>query len=148
MATPAHAASSQFTVLFAGGVSAMSAMDGSPNDWGWNKPTLLFQWRRAVQVQLPCRCRSISALSLKEALVRGAEVITDYGQDACNVGDEGGLASSVQSNDEALDVLLKAIQKSGHADNISWNCFAALVFWQADKKTYDLDFRTREHHHR
>ncbi|CAJ1344661.1 unnamed protein product, partial [Effrenium voratum] len=53
-----------------------------------------------------------------------------YGQDACNVGDEGGFAPSVQDNDEApglvlgsffvagrcqaLDVLMEAIKKSGH----------------------------------
>ena len=37
-----------------------------------------------------------------------------YGQDACNVGDEGGFAPNVQDNNEALDVLMEAIKKSGH----------------------------------
>jgi len=41
-----------------------------------------------------------------------------YGQDACNVGDEGGFAPSVQDNDEALDVLMDALQKSGHMDKV------------------------------
>ena len=39
-----------------------------------------------------------------------------YGQDACNVGDEGGFAPNVQDNNEALDVLMEAIAKSGHAE--------------------------------
>merc|ERR1712125_228543 len=62
------------------------------------------------------------ATSFKEALQIGAEVYHNlksviekkYGQDACNVGDEGGFAPSVQDNNEALDVLMTAIKKSGH----------------------------------
>merc|ERR1712226_1163685 len=54
------------------------------------------------------------ASNFKEALIIGAEVyhqlkkcISDkYGQDACNVGDEGGFAPSVQDNNEALDILM------------------------------------------
>merc|ERR1719230_1011396 len=59
--------------------------------------------------------------SFMEAMCIGAEVYhtlkacikKKYGQDACNVGDEGGFAPSVQDNDEALDVLMDAIKKSG-----------------------------------
>merc|ERR1712182_37246 len=66
------------------------------------------------------------ASSFKEALIIGAEVYhtlkgvikKKYGQDACNVGDEGGFAPSVQDNDEALDVLMEAINKSGHEAKI------------------------------
>merc|ERR1712241_795096 len=62
----------------------------------------------------------VGASSFKDAMVIGAEVYHNlksvikkkYGQDACNVGDEGGFAPSVQDNDEALDVLVDAIQKS------------------------------------
>merc|ERR1719171_2384774 len=54
------------------------------------------------------------AASFKQAMIMGCEVyhtlkkvITKkYGQDACNVGDEGGFAPSVQANDEALDILM------------------------------------------
>merc|ERR1711998_340901 len=48
-----------------------------------------------------------------------------YGQDACNVGDEGGFAPSVQDNNEALDVLMEAIEKSGHAAKIKIGTFSA-----------------------
>merc|ERR1719414_2176452 len=59
------------------------------------------------------------ASSFKEALICGAEVYhklksvikKKYGQDACNVGDEGGFAPSVQDNNEALDVLMQAIKE-------------------------------------
>merc|ERR1712139_446503 len=62
------------------------------------------------------------ASSFKDAMVIGCEVYhtpkgvikKKYGQDACNVGDEGGFAPSVQDNDEALDVLMQAIEMSGH----------------------------------
>merc|ERR1712241_784754 len=68
----------------------------------------------------------VGATSFKEAIVMGVEVYhalkayikKKYGQDACNVGDEGGFAPSVQDNDEALDVLVDAIQKSGHEGKV------------------------------
>merc|ERR1711937_937688 len=68
----------------------------------------------------------VGASSFREALVMGAEIYhtlksvikKKYGQDACNVGDEGGFAPSVQDNDEALDVLMDAIEKSGHAAKV------------------------------
>lgn len=46
-----------------------------------------------------------------------------YGQDACNVGDEGGFAPNVQDNREGLVLLMDAIDKAGYtgkvtADNI------------------------------
>merc|ERR1711981_571965 len=64
------------------------------------------------------------ASSFKEAMIIGAEIYhtlkgvikKKYGQDACNVGDEGGFAPSVQANDEALEILMEAIVKSGHKD--------------------------------
>merc|ERR1712232_548015 len=68
----------------------------------------------------------VGASTFKEAMEIGAEVYhtlktcikKKYGQDACNVGDEGGFAPSVQANEEALDVLMAAIKKSGHADKV------------------------------
>merc|ERR1719178_425196 len=64
----------------------------------------------------------VGASSFMEAMCIGAEVYhtlkgcikKKYGQDAWNVGDEGGFAPSVQANEEALDILLEAIKKSGH----------------------------------
>ena len=66
----------------------------------------------------------VGASSFREAMCIGAEVYHNlksvikkkYGQDACNVGDEGGFAPSVQDNNEALDVLMEAIEKSGHKE--------------------------------
>merc|ERR1712187_538026 len=66
-----------------------------------------------------------------------------YGQDACNVGDEGGFAPNVADNNEALDVLMEAIQKSGHADKVKIGTdVAASEFWKADIGKYDLDFKS------
>merc|ERR1711935_532343 len=70
---------------------------------------------------LPTGCKSF-----KEAMIVGAEVYhtlkscvkKKYGQDACNVGDEGGFAPSVQDNNEALDVLMDALEKSGHKSKV------------------------------
>mmetsp|Transcript_37130 Transcript_37130/g.84994 ORF Transcript_37130/g.84994 Transcript_37130/m.84994 type:complete len:466 (-) Transcript_37130:103-1500(-) len=90
------------------------------------------------------------AATFKEAMQIGAEVYhtlkgvikKKYGQDACNVGDEGGFAPSVQDNNEALDVLMQAIEQSGHKDKVRIGTdVAASEFWVADSKVYDLDFK-------
>merc|ERR1712113_759991 len=90
------------------------------------------------------------ASSFTGAMQIGAEVYHNlkgvikkkYGQDACNVGDEGGFAPSVQDNNEALDVLMEAIKKSGHESKIKIGTdVAASEFWDADKGKYNLDFK-------
>merc|ERR1712203_255012 len=90
----------------------------------------------------------VGASNFKEALIMGCEVYhtlkgvikKKYGQDACNVGDEGGFAPSVQDNNEALDVLMDALQKSGHADKVKIGTdVAASEFYKEGK--YDLDFK-------
>lgn len=56
----------------------------------------------------------VGATSFKEAMMMGCEVYhtlksvikAKYGQDACNVGDEGGFAPSIQSNYEGKLVIL------------------------------------------
>merc|ERR1719263_1820265 len=63
-----------------------------------------------------------------------------YGQDACNVGDEGGFAPSVQANEEALEVLMEAIQKSGHEGKVKIGTDVAASEFYKDGK-YDLDFK-------
>jgi len=68
-----------------------------------------------------------------------------YGQDACNVGDEGGFAMPVQDNSEALDVLMDALVKSGHKDKVKLGTdVAASEFWIEAEKKYDLDFKNPE----
>jgi len=93
------------------------------------------------------------ANSFKEAMIIGAEVYhtlknvikKKYGQDACNVGDEGGFAPSVQDNSEALDVLMDALKKSGHVDKIKIATdVAASEFYDAKTKLYDLDFKNKD----
>lgn len=90
------------------------------------------------------------ATSFKEAMIIGAEVYhtlkscikKKYGQDACNVGDEGGFAPSVQDNNEALDILMQALEQSGHKDKIKIATdVAASEFYSAETKLYDLDFK-------
>mmetsp|Transcript_59179 Transcript_59179/g.120636 ORF Transcript_59179/g.120636 Transcript_59179/m.120636 type:complete len:1040 (-) Transcript_59179:133-3252(-) len=92
----------------------------------------------------------VGASSFKEAMIIGAEVYhtlkgvikKKYGQDACNVGDEGGFAPSVQDNNEALDVLMEAIEKSGHKAKVKIGTdVAASEFYIPDTKKYDLDFK-------
>merc|ERR1719213_1540675 len=88
----------------------------------------------------------VGASSFKNAMEIGAEVYHNlksvikkkYGQDACNVGDEGGFAPSVQDNDEALDILMEAIEKSGHKDKTKIATdVAASEFYNAETKLYD-----------
>lgn len=43
---------------------------------------------------------------------------TKYGQDACNVGDEGGFAPNVQDNREGLVLLIDAIEKAGYTGKV------------------------------
>merc|ERR550532_1248755 len=95
----------------------------------------------------------VGASSFMEAMCIGAEVYHQlkscikkkYGQDACNVGDEGGFAPSVQANEEALDVLLEAIKKSGHEAKVKIGTdVAASEFYNAETKLYDLDFKNKD----
>merc|ERR1719265_1739050 len=92
----------------------------------------------------------VGASNFKHAMEIGAEVYHNlkscikkkYGQDACNVGDEGGFAPNVQDNDEALDVLMDAIKQSGHADKVKIGTdVAASEFYSAETKLYDMDFK-------
>merc|ERR1711959_803400 len=95
----------------------------------------------------------VGCSTFREALNVGAEVYhtlksvikKKYGQDACNVGDEGGFAPSVQDNQEALDILMEAIEKSGHKDKTKIATdVAASEFYNAETKKYDLDFKNPE----
>jgi enolase len=90
------------------------------------------------------------ASSFKESMQIGAEVyhhlkkvITKkYGMDATNVGDEGGFAPNIQENDEGLNLLMEAIEKSGHLAKVDLAMdVAASEFYVAEEKKYDLDFK-------
>merc|ERR1719409_1395095 len=90
----------------------------------------------------------VGASSFRDAMNIGAEVYhklktcikKKYGQDACNVGDEGGFAPNVQDNNEALDVLMQAIKQSGHMDKVKIGTdVAASEFYNAEMKKSTAD---------
>jgi enolase len=88
------------------------------------------------------------ATSFKEALRMGAEtyhnlksiIKAKYGQDAANVGDEGGFAPNIQDNMEGLELLKEAIEKSGYTGKIQIGMdVAANEFYR--EGNYDLNFK-------
>jgi len=90
----------------------------------------------------------VGAPSFREALRYGAEVYhtlkgvinAKYGQDATNVGDEGGFAPNIQSNKEGLELLKTAIEKAGYTGKVKIGMdVAASEFFDSGK--YDLDFK-------
>ncbi|KAL4221267.1 Beta-enolase [Mactra antiquata] len=91
------------------------------------------------------------ASSFSEAMRIGTEtyhhlksvIKTKYGQDACNVGDEGGFAPNIQDNNEGLKLLMSAIEKSGYKDKIKIGMDVAASEFCKNKK-YDLDFKNKE----
>jgi enolase len=97
----------------------------------------------------------VGASSFREAMKMGVEVYHNlksvikakYGQDACNVGDEGGFAPNIQSNKEGLELCVQAIEKAGYTGKVKLGMdVAASEFWVADAKVYDLDFKNSEPH--
>lgn len=94
----------------------------------------------------------VGAPSFSEALRWGAEVYHTlksvinqrYGQDATNVGDEGGFAPNIQNNKEGLELLVQAIDKAGYTGKVKIGMdVAASEFWRDEDKKYDLDFKNK-----
>jgi len=93
----------------------------------------------------------VGAKSFSEAMRMGAEVyhhlkavIKDkYGQDATNVGDEGGFAPNIQDNREGLELINIAIKKAGYQDRVKIGMDVAASEFCTDDKKYDLDFKTK-----
>ncbi|KAM4650871.1 enolase isoform 2-T3 [Discoglossus pictus] len=91
----------------------------------------------------------IGATNFKEAMRIGAEVYHNlknvikqkYGQDATNVGDEGGFAPNILENKEALELLKTAINKAGYSDRVVIGMDVAASEFYRDGK-YDLDFKS------
>lgn len=88
------------------------------------------------------------ATSFKEALQMGAEtyhnlksiIKSKYGQDAANVGDEGGFAPNIQDNMEGLELLKEAIEKAGYTGKIQIGMDVAASEFYKDGN-YDLNFK-------
>ena len=90
----------------------------------------------------------VGAGSFKEALRMGAEtyhhlkkiIKEEYGQDAVNVGDEGGFAPNIQDNKECLELLKKAINSAGYAGKVKIGMDVAASEFFKDEN-YDLNFK-------
>jgi len=91
------------------------------------------------------------ASSFTEAMQIGSEVYHNlksvikkkYGQDACNVGDEGGFAPNIQSNMEALELIKDAIAQAGYTGKVQIGMDVAASEFCKEKK-YDLDFKNKD----
>ncbi|WAR15430.1 ENO-like protein [Mya arenaria] len=91
------------------------------------------------------------ASSFTEAMQMGTEIYhhlkavikKKYGQDACNVGDEGGFAPNILQNDEGLELLKTAIEKAGYTGKVQIGMDVAASEFCKDKM-YDLDFKNTE----
>ena len=89
------------------------------------------------------------ASSFSQAMQMGVEVYHSlkavvkkkYGQDATNVGDEGGFAPNIQDNREGLELLKAAIEKAGYTGKIQIGMDTAASEFYTDGM-YDLDFKS------
>ncbi|GAB2227703.1 hypothetical protein Droror1_Dr00009530 [Drosera rotundifolia] len=98
----------------------------------------------------------VGTFSFKEAMKMGTEVYhhlkiviscvspwssvikKKYGQDATNVGDEGGFAANIQENKEGLELLKTAIAKACYIGKVFIGMdVAASEFYKDDKTTID-----------
>lgn len=94
----------------------------------------------------------VGASSFTEAMQMGSEVYhalkgiikKKYGQDATNVGDEGGFAPNISSNEEGLDLVNQAIAQAGYTGKVKIGMDCAASEFYTDDKKYDLDFKTKD----
>jgi len=93
----------------------------------------------------------VGAESFKQAMQMGTEtyhtlkklIKEKYGGDATNVGDEGGFAPNIQSNEEALELVMQAIKTAGFEGKIKIGMdVAASEFFEEGK--YNLNFKGKE----
>ncbi len=93
----------------------------------------------------------VGANTFSESLRMGVEtfhhlkkVLKDNGY-STNVGDEGGFAPNIKSNDEAIEIVLKAIKSAGYKagkDIFIAMDAAASEFYDSKKKTYNFSKST------
>ncbi|GFY82706.1 enolase [Actinidia rufa] len=139
-------------------------LDGTVNEWGWCKQKLGANAILAVSLAV-CKAGAsvqniplykefmilpVGASTFREAMKMGVEVYhhlkavikKKYGQDATNVGDEGGFAPNIQENKEGLELLKTAIAKAGYTGKVVIGMdVAASEFYNEKDKTYDLNFK-------
>ena len=89
----------------------------------------------------------VSAISFSQALKMGVEVfhslkdILKQNQFSTNVGDEGGFAPNLKSNEHAIDIILLAIEKAGYKVGVDIAIAldaAASEFYNKEKDVYCL----------
>jgi enolase len=93
----------------------------------------------------------IGANNFTDAMIMGCEtyhtlkkVIKEkYGQDACNVGDEGGFAPNIQSNVEGVELLMQAIKTAGYEKEVKIGMDVAASEFLTKDGNYDLDFKSK-----
>jgi enolase len=90
----------------------------------------------------------VGASSFSEALRMGAEIfhhlksVLKKSGHSTNVGDEGGFAPNLGSNEEAIEVVLKAVEQAGYKpgeDIVIALDAAASEFYNKDKKVYEFE---------
>lgn len=92
------------------------------------------------------------ASSFSEAMRMGCEVYhnlkslikSKYGQDATNVGDEGGFSPNVADNAEGLNLVNEAIEKAGYTGKVKIGMDVAASEFYTEDKQYDLNFKTKD----
>jgi enolase len=94
----------------------------------------------------------VGAATFSEAMRMGCEVYHNlksiikkkYGQDACNVGDEGGFAPNIGSNEEGLNLVNAAIEAAGYTGKVKVGMDVAASEFLVEGGKYDLDFKTKD----
>nr|QWE91323.1 enolase [Placidida sp.] len=92
------------------------------------------------------------AASFSEAMRMGTEVYHHlkkgikkaYGQDATNVGDEGGFAPNIKDARECLQLITEAIEAAGYTGKIDIAMDVAASEFYTEDKRYDLAFKDKE----
>jgi len=94
----------------------------------------------------------LGATSFCEAMRMGAETYQHlkqvikqrFGQDAVNVGDEGGFAPNIDSPHDALDLIMSAIDQAGYRGKIKIAMDpAASEFFREEAHKYDLEIKSK-----
>ena len=94
----------------------------------------------------------VGAASFSEAMQMACEVYDvlkkvikkKYGQDATNVGDEGGFAPAIQANNEGLDLVVEAIAQAGYTGKVVIGMDVAASEFMTEDKRYDLNFKAEK----
>lgn len=96
----------------------------------------------------------VGAKNFKEAMQMASEVYhtlkkvikEKYGQDATNVGDEGGFAPDIRDAKEGFELLKTAIEKSNYSGKVKIGIDSAASEFYSDG-IYDLDFKNPNNKH-